>query len=251
MKIGIMQPYFFPYIGYWQLINYCDVFVVYDNIQFTKKGWIKHNRILANGKDQMIGLTLKKNSDYLNVIDRYLSDDFDKERFKILNIIRQNYSKAEYFKEIFPIITEIMLYENKNLFEFIYNSIEEICKILNITTKLVIASKININHELKGKDKVIALTKKLQGDTYINPIGGIELYDFNEFKLNNINLAFLKAKNIEYKQLSNEFVPFLSIIDVLMNNGLEGTKQMLNQYDIYDSITQIDELNYKENVKKI
>ena len=85
MKVGIMQPYFFPYIGYFQLMNAVDEFVVYDNIEFTKKGWINRNRILVNGKDAFITISLKKDSDYLDVRDRYLADSWSSDRVKMLN----------------------------------------------------------------------------------------------------------------------------------------------------------------------
>ena len=104
MKIGIMQPYFFPYIGYWQLINAVDKFVIYDNIQFTKRGWIRRNRILMNGEDKMISLPIKKDSDYLDVNKRYLSDTFNKDKSKIISQIKTAYSKAPEFDKVFPLI---------------------------------------------------------------------------------------------------------------------------------------------------
>src|SRR5438445_505000 len=101
MRIGIMQPYFFPYIGYFQLINAVDEFVVYDNIEFTKKGWINRNRILVNGKDAYITIPLKKDSDYLNVNERWLADVWTVERKKLLNRITESYRKAPYYESIY------------------------------------------------------------------------------------------------------------------------------------------------------
>ncbi len=83
MKLAIMQPYFFPYIGYFQLINTVDEFVVYDNIEFTKKGWINRNRILVNGKDEYITLPIKKDSDFLHVKDRFLAETWSKDSAKM------------------------------------------------------------------------------------------------------------------------------------------------------------------------
>jgi len=242
MKIGIMQPYFFPYIGYWQLLNYVDKFVVYDNIQYEKKGWIKHNRIKLDGKDYKIGVTLKKDSDYLDVVDRYISDDYDKERIKILNVIKQGYKKTLYFEEVYPYIEKIIMYEEKNLFKYLYYSICIIKEMLDIKTEIVISSTINIDHKLKSEKKVIALTKALNGDIYTNPIGGTELYSFENFTNEGIKLEFLKADNIEYDQPIGAFIPYLSIIDVLMNNGIEKTKDLLNRYKIYDSKEKLKEL---------
>jgi hypothetical protein len=109
MKIGIMQPYFFPYIGYFQLINYVDEFVIYDNIKYTKKGWINRNRILVNGKDVYISLPLKKDKDSLNVDERFLSDIWIMERKKMLNRIKESYKKAPNFHQVFPIIEECVI----------------------------------------------------------------------------------------------------------------------------------------------
>ena len=107
-KIAIMQPYFFPYIGYFQLINSVDEFIIYDNIQYTKKGWINRNRILVNGKDQLITLSLKKDSDYLDVVNRELSESWDKDKNKILNIIKFSYNKAPYFQKTFELISQCL-----------------------------------------------------------------------------------------------------------------------------------------------
>lgn len=213
-----MQPYFFPYIGYFQLMQAADEFVVYDNIQFSKKGWINRNRILVNGSDAYITLPLKKDSDFLDVKDRYLSNDWPQERKKMLNRIAESYRKAPQFAEVFPLIESALLHEDPNLFGFILNSLRLTCNYLEIKTPLITSSTIPIDHSLKSDQKVIALCKARQADVYINPIGGVELYDKNDFKDEGIELKFLKADNITYPQFKNEFVPFLSIIDVMMFN---------------------------------
>ena len=84
MKVAIMQPYFLPYIGYLQLLNSVDKFILYDDIEYTKKGWINRNRIVDG---EIITLPLKKDSDYLNVVERRLSDDWRKQKTKLLNKI--------------------------------------------------------------------------------------------------------------------------------------------------------------------
>jgi hypothetical protein len=229
MKVASMQPYFLPYIGYFQLINTVDVFVVYDNIEFTKKGWINRNRILVNGKDEYITIPLKKDSDFLDVKDRYLSQEWPNERKKILNRITESYRKASHFNIIYPIIERIMMYEDKNLFAFIFNSLKEVNQYLDIKTPLIVSSFISINHDLKGENKVIELCNARKAKTYINPIGGVELYNKETFKNKGLELKFLKANNITYPQFKNDFVPFLSIIDVMMFNSLEDIKVIINK----------------------
>ncbi len=222
-----MQPYLFPYIGYFQLINAVDEFIIYDNIQFTKKGWINRNRILVNGTDAYITLPLKKDSDYLNIKDRFLSDEWPNERKKTLNRIIESYRKAPQFNFVYPIIESILMYEEKNLFKFILNSLQEINQYLDIKTPLIISSSVPINHDLKAENKVIELCKARKATTYINPIGGVELYSKEDFKSEGLELQFLKANNITYPQFKNDFVPFLSIIDVIMFNPKETVTEYI------------------------
>jgi hypothetical protein len=226
MKLAIMQPYIFPYIGYFQLINAADKFVLYDNIQFTKKGWINRNRILFNGKDEYITLPLKKDSDFLNVGERKLAETFKTDRVKLLRRIKEAYRKAPELNTVYPLLEVVINNEQENLFSFIFNSIQQVCNYLDIKTEFIISSAIPIDHQLKSQEKVIAICQTLNAGTYINPIGGLELYSKDAFQQNNIELGFIKSNPVEYRQFENEFVPWLSIIDVLMFN----TKQQVQQY---------------------
>ncbi len=232
MNVAIMQPYLFPYIGYWQLINAVDTFVVYDNIQFSKKGWFHRNNILINSKKTLFSLPLKKDSDFLNVCERYIADDSKKQIQKILAQIKNSYKKAPYFDDVFPMIEETFLYQEKNLFDYIYNSIQKVCNYLEIDTKIVVSSTIEIDHDLKAQDKVLALSKQLNATKYINAIGGVELYDKESFQKENIELAFIQAEMLEYKQFNNPFEPYLSIIDIMMFNSLHDIKNMLDKYKL-------------------
>lgn len=225
-----MQPYLFPYIGYWQLINAVDVFVIYDNIQYTKKGWFNRNRFLQNGKDVLFSIPLKKDSDYLNVNERFISPEFNKK--KLIAQFRNAYAKAPCLKEVMPLLEKIINFDDENLFKCIYNSVVKICEYLEIDTKILISSELKIDHDLKAEKKVLALCKLLGATTYINAIGGIELYDKDEFKSEDVELNFIKSKAVEYKQFKNEFVPWLSIVDVLMFNEKEEVKKMLKKVDL-------------------
>lgn len=222
MRVGVMQPYFLPYIGYFQLIKAVDLFIIYDNIKYTKKGWINRNRMLLNGTDTIFSLPLKKDSDYLNVVERELSPDFNRQKF--LNQFKGAYIKAPQFDTVWPLLEKIVMYQNNNLFHYIYNSLTEVCNYLDIKTKICLSSEVSINHELKSQDKVIALCKAVDATTYINTSGGIDLYSKKVFFEAGIQLNFIKALPFEYQQLGNEFVPWLSIIDVLMFNSPEITK---------------------------
>ena len=232
MKLAIMQPYFMPYIGYFQLINSVDQFIIYDNIQYTKKGWINRNRILVNGKDQLITLPIKKDSDYLDVVKRELSESWGKDKNKMINMIKSSYGKAPHFEETLELISKCLNNPEENLFKFIYDSIILINSYLDIKTPITISSTIDINHTLKSQDKVLSLCKAQNANVYINSIGGVELYDKETFKQNGIKLNFIKSNPIQYKQLNNEFISWLSIIDVMMFNSKEQIQEYLNEYTL-------------------
>ena len=230
--LAIMQPYFFPYIGYFQLLNAVDQFVVYDNIQFIKAGWMRRNRILVNGADSYISLSIKKNSDLSDVRDRFLSDGYMVDNHKLLRRIEGAYKRADYFKSFFPVVEECLLYDEPNLFWFILNSIKCVATYLAIDTPIVISSMVDVDHTLKGQDRVIAICKRLGASTYINPPGGKALYSSDFFSAKGIDLKFLESQEIRYSQQRNDFIPWLSIIDVLMFNSVETGREFLGKYKL-------------------
>jgi len=221
-----MQPYFLPYIGYFQLIAAADVFVLYDNIKYTKKGWINRNRMLLNGSDAMFSLPLRKASDSLDVIERDLAADFQPD--KLLSQFKGAYGRAPFFLETFPLLEKIVGCGDRNLFNYIHNSIVEICRYLDIRTEIRVSSDLAIDHELKSQDKVLALCHAVGTDTYINASGGMELYSKEVFLAESIELKFIKSKPFEYVQFGAPFIPWLSIVDVLMFNPLNVVREHIS-----------------------
>ena len=222
-----MQPYFLPYIGYWQLIAAVDAFVVYDNIKYTKKGWINRNRFLRNGVEDTFSLPLRKDSDFLDVNQRYLADAFDREN--LLNRFREAYRKAPEFSAVMPLLEGTIRNPAVNLFEYILRSIQAVCDFLEIKTPLVVSSAIACDHSLKSAERVQAICKALGADTYVNPVGGMELYSKENFASLGIDLKFLKALPFEYQQSGNAFVPWLSILDVLVFNSTQTVRDMVGE----------------------
>ena len=214
-----MQPYFLPYIGYFQLIAAVDVFVVYDNIKYTKRGWINRNKMLVKGSDKIFSIPLKKDSDSLDIVQRELAENFD--RRKLLNQFKESYKHSPNYEQVFPTLEQIIINEDTNLFAYLNYSISRICELLGIDTEIVVSSGLNIDHSLKGKNKVLALCKALKAETYINTIGGIDLYDKEQFAKERIDLNFINTLPLEYSQSSEKFTPCLSIVDVLMFNTLD------------------------------
>lgn len=230
MKLGIMQPYFFPYLGYWQLINAVDTYVVYDDVAYIKGGWINRNNILINNHANMITLPLDNSSSFKNINEIMITDN-KKQVDKLLKSIRFAYAKAPYYDDIMPII-EKLFENNNNIAQFNTNTIFAINKYLGIDTKIIFSSNLKKDNNLKAQNKVIHINKLLGADTYINAIGGMELYNREDFEIEEIELKFLNMKDVKYKQYKDEFVPNLSIIDVMMFNSQETIKEMLDDYEL-------------------
>jgi WbqC-like protein family. len=228
MKIAIMQPYIFPYIGYFQLIDSVNQFIIYDDVQFIKGGWINRNSIIVNGEKYMFNLILSGASSNKNInqINVY------KNQNKLLKTIEYNYKKAPFFYSIFPLLSSILNNKEDNLSLFIGHSIIELCQFINIDTNIIYSSNIEKNNLLKGKDKVIDICKTMTADVYINSIGGKQLYSKEEFEKHNIDLKFLRTDKLQYHQQSNQFIPNLSIIDLLMYNGKDGTIELIKKYTL-------------------
>lgn len=231
MRVAIMQPYFFPYIGYFQLIGAVDLFVVYDNIKYTKKGWINRNRMLQNGQDLMFSLPLRHDADHLDVRDRVLAPDF--KRDKLLNQLRGAYARAPQFAATFPVVERAVRCADQNLFGYLHHALRCACDHLGLTTPIVVSSTVDVDHDLRGQDKVIALARAVGATAYVNPIGGTDLYDRDAFRQQGLELRFLRARPFEYAQFGAPFVPWLSLIDVLMFNPLDVVRTTVaSHYDL-------------------
>lgn len=225
-----MQPYFLPYIGYWQLMAAVDRFVVYDNIQYAKKGWINRNRFLRNGADAFFTVPLKKGSDFLDIADRRIADDFDPKA--LLNPLASAYRKAPMFSTVFPILETIVGAAPRNLFEYLHHSLVVTAQYLDIRTPIVVSSTVPIDHGLKAERKVLAICESLGATRYVNVTGGRELYSPDAFAARGIDLKFIQSRPIAYSQYDNAFVPGLSIVDVLMFNTRDAVRGMLGAHDL-------------------
>lgn len=220
-----MQPYFLPYVGYYQLISSVDMFVVYDNIQYTKKGWINRNRVLVNDKEAYITVPLQKASDFLDIGQRQLSPDYD--RRALLNRIRGAYLKAPFFDPVMDLITDVVTSPESNLFDYIHQSIAKTASYVGLQRPIVRSSEIDADHSLRGQDRVISICRALGADRYVNASGGRSLYSSSDFESNGITLSFIEPAPFEYRQFGAAFVPWLSIVDVLMFNDLDTVREVV------------------------
>ena len=231
MKIGIMQPYFFPYIGYFQLINMVDKYVVFDTAYFANNKWGFRNRILINGAPGFFRVSTLKASQNKRFNEIIVSGDIEAKK-KNIHALECAYKKAPHFPEVMPVLEQFLLADYDNLSEYNVASNSLICDFLGIKTENLLFSELGCDKDLKRQYRIFDVCRVLGGNEYINAIGGTELYDFEEFRENGIELAFLKPDDIMYPQFGGEFVPNLSIIDVMMFNSVPEIQDMLNRYTL-------------------
>jgi len=231
MKLAVMQPYLFSYIGYFQLINSVDKFVILDDVNYIMKGWINRNRILVNGKGYMFTFPLKKVTQNKKIFEFEFATDIPwVPRF--LKTIEYNYKKAPFFNDTIKIIENIFSIKETNLSKWLTYQIKILCNYLEIGTEIIETSRIYNNQFLKAQEKIIDICKKEKASTYINSIGGTDLYQPEAFSEIGCELKFLKSHLIEYNQFNKQFVPFLSIIDVMMFNDIVSIKKLLNKFEL-------------------
>ena len=229
LTIGIMQPYFMPYIGYWQLMKAVDKYVVYDDVNYIKGGWVARNNILMNGEKKMFVVKLNGASSNKQFKEITIADNF----LALQKTLQHTYHKASYYVQTMDLLTRIVNYNDKILSNFIMNSFREVLTYLDIHTELILSSTIAKDNTLRGQDKVLAICKELGAVRYLNAIGGQELYSKKIFAQHGVELYFVETLIMPYNQLAKgEFVPNLSLIDVLMNNSPEDINRMLDNYKL-------------------
>ena len=231
MKLGIMQPYFIPYIGYWQLMNAVDKYVIYDDVNYINRGGVNRNRILLNGRPGYITLPLAGASQNKKINEIEI-DDTSRLLKKNLKTIECTYRRAPYYQETMCLAEKIFNNRKKNLVSYIEDSFCLICNYLDIRTEFIRSSSINKNCSLKGQEKILEICTLLGADEYYNPIGGKKLYCPSEFQKRGVKLQFLASNPVVYKQFDNEFQQELSILDVMMFNSKEEIKGFLKQYTL-------------------
>jgi hypothetical protein len=231
MKLAIMQPYLFPYIGYFQLINSVDKFVILDNVNFIVKGYIHQNTIQNNGEKIRITFPVSNKSQNRNINEHFFLIS-KKSKYEFLANISKAYNKAPNFDPVFLLISEIIDFSDHNVANFNTNLLFRITKFLEINSHFVKSSEYFEQETLKGQDRILNICKTENASLYINPIGGINLYSKNLFNSSKIELKFLQTNSIFYKQNTKEFISNLSIIDLMMYCSKVEIKELLTKYDL-------------------
>ncbi|WP_020595993.1 WbqC family protein [Spirosoma panaciterrae] len=233
MTIAIMQPYFLPYVGYMQLIKAVDKFILYDDVAFINRGWINRNRLAINGQEYLFTVPLKDASQNKRINEVHIADD-PKWQGKLLKTIEQGYRKAPYYQTVMPLAEKIINFTTDSIAELVYFSLHELTQYLDLPTDLIQSSSIYNNADLKAQERILDICRQEGATRYINPIGGTELYDKPTFAQAGIELNFIKSNKVEYPQGNNRnpFIPWLSILDILMNNDLTSVRAMLDEYEL-------------------
>lgn len=238
MKVGIMQPYVFPYIGYFQLINYVDKWVIFDNIQYISKGWANRNRIVhpdAKKEWQYFTVPIKKHSRETKINKIEINDNFEW-RCEFLRKLEGVYKKkAPYYRETINFVEECIEFRTSSLSKWVEHTLKYTCDYLDISFDYLVFSMMNtgLNEVAHAGQWALEISDSIGATEYVNPSGGYSIFNESEFQSRNIKLRFLKTRLSPYIQRRGYFVPGLSIVDVLMWNDKEYIVSMLDDYDIF------------------
>ncbi len=236
MKVGIMQPYTFPYLGYFQLINYVDKWVVFDDAQFISKGWVNRNRILhpdIKKEWQYFTVPVKKHSRESRIKAVEINEE-KPWRDEFLGKLTSYKKKAPFYAETVEFIGDCISFNGGSLSEWIIYTLENTCAYLNIPFDHSVFSETemstdNVQH---AGQWALEIADTLGADEYVNPPGGYTIFNENEFQEKNIELKFLKPDLIPYVQRRDGFVPGLSIVDVMMWNDKDKIHRLLTDFEI-------------------
>ena len=231
-RLSIMQPYTFPYMGYFHLIEASDMIVFYDDVNFIKRGWINRNRILLDNKPFFFTIPLEKASqnkkinEIIPIIDRKIKN-------KLFMQVKHAYKKAPFYDEIIQVVFSALNKNYDSIADLGINSIKSIYDYLGKEIRYLKSSVCSSStKEMDKADRLIQITKGLGYKNYVNLIGGMDLYNKEYFKKEGVKLRFVKSNDFTYRQFQNQHVPFLSVIDVLMFNEKERAKEMLTSYEV-------------------
>lgn len=234
MKLAIMQPYFFPYLGYWQLMNIVDRFVIYDDVNYIKRGWINRNRILINGEPRYLTVPVSNASQNKRICDLTI-DDSGNWRGKVLKSIEGAYRKSPWFDEVFPVLQDIVQYNERGLADYLRYQLFRLAEFLGIGTVLIGSSRQYANADLSGQARILDICRRENADAYLNAEGGMALYDSSAFIEVGLSLQFIRMNPKEYAQRAATFVPNLSIVDVLMAIGSGRVRESLADFSLIES----------------
>ncbi|MCU1722456.1 WbqC family protein [Pseudomonas sp. 5P_5.1_Bac1] len=229
--VAIMQPYLFPYIGYWQLLHASDCFVVYDDVNYINRGWINRNRILINNEPGLITLPLLQASQNRKIRDIEIAPHVQWQR-RLLRTLEMTYRKAPCFDQVFPLLEQILGHDERNLAAFLSHQLHTLARFMGLQTRIVTSSAAYRNDDLAAQERILDICRQERATQYINAQGGRALYEPAAFAEQGIDLRFIAMRPLPYRQRGEGFTPYLSIVDALMEVGPDGIGSHLAAYDL-------------------
>jgi hypothetical protein len=237
MRLAVMQPYLFPYIGYWQLMRAVDRFIVLDDVHYINRGWINRNQVLVNGAATYITAPLSGASQNKSICDIRLDSQRDW-RQKLSRTVKYAYARAPCFEQVFPLVDAMIRVDSNQLSDYLTRQLTGMARFIGVSTEVFLASARCPSRGPRGQERIIDICRHEQAATYINLPGGRALYDAQAFKAAGIELAFLDVRAKAYRQVSPGFIPNLSIIDTLRSVGREGVADHLDSFLLDDGTAQ-------------
>jgi hypothetical protein len=228
MRIAVMQPYLFPYLGYFQLLHSVDTFVLLDDVAFIPKGWINRNQLLVGQKAHLFTIPLAGGSQNRLIKDIVLQPD-DRAQRKLLTTIRQEYQAAPEFKWVFPLVEQVLLSSEKEITLLVLSSLLQVNAYVKLPVPIVRSSELTKDAQATGQARIIAICQSLGAHEYVNMVGGAALYAAAEFARHEIKLRFLQPTLTPYPQKKGPFVPGMSVIDLLMYNEVAKVRELFQQ----------------------
>lgn len=240
MKIAVMQPTFNPWLGYFDLIEYVDLFVFFDTVQLNQQSWQTRNKLKVQGQELLFSIPIIKDKSKKELLIKDTLINFNKFDFrkKLTRTIEQSYKKSEYFDEVNRFIQELISFETESLSQYNINLILKISKKLNFNTEIIVLSETNYTTECSKGDLVLDICKYFNTTDYISPLGSKEYLNnaLEEFGSVNINIEYQYYKHPIYKQLGKEFLPYIGIFDLLYNEGFESSSQIIKNGRYYKKV---------------
>lgn len=238
--LAVMQPYLFPYLGYFQLIAAADVFVLGDDLRYVRSGWVNRNRILHDHDARLIRFPLRKDAFELQINQRQLCSEFDDEAERLIGLITESYEQAPYFAQVMPLLERLIRFPQRNIALYAEHALREMCAYLHIVTPIMRSSDLILGSPVNKQERIIRMARTFEATTFITPEGGSVVYDRVHFAIHRLKVRFFRMGAVQYRQFGQPFVANLSIIDVLMFNCIEQVQHMLSQYQLDNSPPRVE-----------
>lgn len=232
--VALMQPYLLPYLGYFHLMSAVDRFIIHDDVQYIKGGWINRNRFLRDGEPVIFTLPVRQGGHNRLISESHYADQLPEALSRILRQFDAAYRGSDHYRAVVTFLRGVAPLGERSVVTFNAFMLRVLAKTFGLRASFSLSSELGIDPRSRGQDRVIEICRRVGADCYLNPLGGRDLYDREAFARAGLHLGFIESTFLQYPQASNSFVPALSIVDVLFGVGLEGMGPHLASYRTTD-----------------